>query len=171
MPPGAVCSPVVQDNYPTLQLTVSDLSPFYLAEAKSNMEARRVVAACVVCAATCAVGAGAPYLCPTDQGSSCRTVPVGVTLAAGSQQDACRAAGLGFQAAPIGAGPAKPCCSLSCCVQYWKRMRAPEANFGGHGGSGVTFLQTAAERLSVPDCSQDIVWVAPLRALRPLQST
>lgn len=68
----------VKDNYPTLQLTVSDLSPFYLAEAKSNME-------------------------------------------------------------------------------YWKRMRAPEANFGGHGGSGVTFLQTAAERLNVPDCSQDIV--------------
>ncbi|KAL4419508.1 hypothetical protein ABPG77_002294 [Micractinium sp. CCAP 211/92] len=68
----------VKDNYPALQLTVSDLSPFYLAEARSNME-------------------------------------------------------------------------------YWKRMRAPDANFGGRDGTGVTFLQTAAEKLDVPDSSQDIV--------------
>lgn len=28
----------VKDNYPALQLTVSDLSPFYLSEARSNMQ-------------------------------------------------------------------------------------------------------------------------------------
>lgn len=42
-------------------------------------------------------------------------------------------------------------------MQYWKRMRAPDADFGGRDGTGVTFLQTAAEKLDVPDSSQDIV--------------
>ena len=28
----------VKDNFPSLNLTVSDLSPFYLAEARSNMK-------------------------------------------------------------------------------------------------------------------------------------
>ncbi|KAI7837521.1 hypothetical protein COHA_008657 [Chlorella ohadii] len=69
----------VKDNYPGLQLTVSDLSPFYLAEARSNMK-------------------------------------------------------------------------------YWKRLRAPDAQLGGVDGTGATFLQTAAEKLDVPDNSQDIVY-------------
>lgn len=38
VPTPFMCRP--QDNYPALQLTVSDLSPFYLAEARSNMEVR-----------------------------------------------------------------------------------------------------------------------------------
>ena len=37
-------------------------------------------------------------------------------------------------------------------------MRAPDAQFGGIDGSGCTFLQTAAEKLDVPDNSQDIVY-------------
>lgn len=36
-------------------------------------------------------------------------------------------------------------------------MRAPDAQLGGVDGAGVTFLQTAAEKLDVPDNSQDIV--------------
>ena len=43
-------------------------------------------------------------------------------------------------------------------LQYWKRMRAPDAQFGGVDGSGCAFLQTAAEKLDVPDNSQDIVY-------------
>ena len=56
--------------------------------------------------------------------------------------------------------PAVPCSSppLPCPLQYWKRMRAPDAQFGGVDGSGCTFLQTAAEKLDVPDNSQDIVY-------------
>ncbi|EFN55961.1 hypothetical protein CHLNCDRAFT_145276 [Chlorella variabilis] len=73
----------VKDNYPALQLTVSDLSPFYLSEARSNM-------------------------------------------------------------------------------QYWKKMRASDAQLGGLDGTGVTFLQTAAEKLDVPDSSQDIVYAVYL---------
>ncbi|KAI3437854.1 hypothetical protein D9Q98_000300 [Chlorella vulgaris] len=69
----------VKDNYPQMQLIVSDLSPFYLQEARNNM-------------------------------------------------------------------------------QYWKQMRASGAHFGGADGTGVTFLQTAAEKLDVPDSSVDIVY-------------
>lgn len=79
----------VKDNYPGLQLTVSDLSPFYLAEARENM-------------------------------------------------------------------------------RYWKRMRAPDAQLGGVDGAGVTFLQTAAEKLDVPDNSQDIVYCVYLFHELPL---
>lgn len=68
----------LKDNYPSLNLTVSDLSPFYLAEARKNMD-------------------------------------------------------------------------------YWKRMRAPNADFGGYRGSGVTFLQAAAENLPMEDDSFDLV--------------
>jgi len=32
-------STFVKDNYPGLQLTVSDLSPFYLEEARKNIQA------------------------------------------------------------------------------------------------------------------------------------
>jgi ubiquinone/menaquinone biosynthesis C-methylase UbiE len=81
----------VKDNYPGLQLTVSDLSPFYLAEARSNMA-------------------------------------------------------------------------------YWKRMRAPDAQLGGVDGAGVTFLQTAAEKLDVPDNSQDIVYCVYLFHELPLSA-
>ena len=43
-------------------------------------------------------------------------------------------------------------------MQYWKRMRAPDAQLGPPGNAaGVTFLQTAAEKLDVPDNSQDVV--------------
>lgn len=69
----------VKDNYPSLNLTVSDLSPFYLAEARNN-------------------------------------------------------------------------------IKYWKKQRAPDAQLGGPDGTGVTFLQTAAEKLDVPDASQDVVY-------------
>ena len=56
-----------------------------------------------------------------------------------------------------------PRCALSpppaaFSLQYWKRMRAPNAQFGGVDGSGCAFLQTAAEKLDVPDNSQDIVY-------------
>lgn len=37
-------------------------------------------------------------------------------------------------------------------------MRASGAHFGGADGTGVTFLQTAAEKLDVPDSSVDIVY-------------
>lgn len=45
----------------------------------------------------------------------------------------------------------------SASAQYWKRLRAPDAQLGGVDGTGATFLQTAAEKLDVPDNSQDIV--------------
>lgn len=37
LPVTRMCCRYVKDNYPGLQLTVSDLSPFYLAEARENM--------------------------------------------------------------------------------------------------------------------------------------
>ena len=43
IPFGSVCwtpGSYVKDNFPGLQLTVSDLSPFYLAEARSNIDVR-----------------------------------------------------------------------------------------------------------------------------------
>lgn len=47
-------------------------------------------------------------------------------------------------------------------LQYWKKMRASDAQLGGLDGTGVTFLQTAAEKLDVPDSSQDIVYAVYL---------
>lgn len=69
----------VKDEYAQMDLTLSDLSPFYLAEARRNLA-------------------------------------------------------------------------------YWKRMRAPNAQLGGVDGNGVSFLQTAAESLAVPDESFDLVY-------------
>ena len=58
-------------------------------------------------------------------------------------------------------GTCVPICLLTCScaltLQYWKRMRAPDAQLGSVDGTGTTFLQTAAEKLDVPDNSQDIV--------------
>lgn len=62
----------------------------------------------------------------------------------------CRATFLNSICAPVLSAPLPR-------VQYWKRMRAPDAQLGGVDGAGVTFLQTAAEKLDVPDNSQDIV--------------
>lgn len=68
----------LKDNYPALDLTLSDLSPFYLAEARSNM-------------------------------------------------------------------------------RYWKSKRAPDLTLPGVDGNGTAFYQTAAENLSFPDETFDLV--------------
>lgn len=78
----------LKDNHPSLRLTVSDLSPFYLQQARDNM-------------------------------------------------------------------------------RYWKRLRAPDAQLGGVDGTGVSFIQTAAENLmGVEDESMDIVYWCVARRQR-----
>lgn len=133
LPALPTCSPrsYVKDNYPALQLTVSDLSPFYLAEARSNMAVSRESQA--NCGAwACACPLGRPF-----RDARCRQ-RVGTTR-------------------PQSPPPAPPAHPAPPAPQYWKRMRAPDAQLGGVDGTGATFLQTAAEKLDVPDNSQDIV--------------
>ncbi|KAL4451802.1 hypothetical protein ABPG75_007464 [Micractinium tetrahymenae] len=147
----------LKDNYLALPLTVSDLSPFYLAEAKNNME----------------VGPGGRLPLRGFVNSPLAVLPRPTLLFGGVEGQR--------EERPITAtrGPTGRLCPLPCprsflpvaraslthppChdappLQYWKRMRAPDANFGGRDGIGVTFLQTAAEKLDVPDNSQDIVY-------------
>ena len=42
-------------------------------------------------------------------------------------------------------------------IKEWHRLRQPKLSIGGVDGSGVHFLQAAAESIPQPDASQDVV--------------
>jgi hypothetical protein len=67
-----------QDNWPEMRVTLQDLSPFYLEQAKRNMA-------------------------------------------------------------------------------YWRRVRMPQLDIGGVDGTGVSYIQAAAENIPLPDASVDVV--------------
>lgn len=44
---------------------------------------------------------------------------------------------------------------------HWRNLRQPGSNLGGYDGTGMTFVQAAAEAIPTPDNTYDVVRCLP----------